>query len=435
MMLSSGDPRENPALESLAELARGDAQLPTSRQLDRGWQAVSNRLAAASRRRRAFFRWSVFAVAATASVLGILQTLALVRARSSALPALAYRIEGGSVVEGGYLRESGHASIKLLFNEGTEFDLMPGTRARLRTVDRSGARIAIEQGTASFRVTPRSGRKWLVDVGPFLVTVRGTVFTVSWDAANERFELRLRRGHVTVSGPVSGGEIALRAGQRLVVNVPKSEALITDRNPDEPWSQAVPGPTAPPAQAGKQAGLSVPGGPTGATLGTATPARPHAKPDRAHRWAEALATGRWNQILADAERAGIQATLDQASSEELFELANAARYRRRMDLAQAALLAERERFPGSARALDALYLLGRVAETSGGGTSKALQWYDEYLARAPRGTYASEAMGRKMTLTNKLEGVAQARPIAEEYLRRFPNGSYAGSARALRRAP
>jgi hypothetical protein len=39
-----------------------------------------------------------------------------------------------------------------------------------------------------------------------------------------------------------------------------------------------------------------------------------------------------------------------------------------------------------------------------------------------------------MILTDKLQGPAQARPIAEDYLRRFPKGSYAGSARALIRA-
>ena len=104
-------------------------------------------------------------------------------------PALAYRIEGGSLVDGGYLRESGGAGIRLFFAEGTEFVLMPGTRSRLRAVDAAGARIAIEHGTASFQVTPSSDHRWQVDVGPFLVTVKGTVFTVSWDAEAERFEL------------------------------------------------------------------------------------------------------------------------------------------------------------------------------------------------------------------------------------------------------
>jgi TolA-binding protein len=116
-------------------------------------------------------------------------------------------------------------------------------------------------------------------------------------------------------------------------------------------------------------------------------------------------------------------------------LADAARYRRRMELARDALLAERRRFPSSPRSLDAAFLLGRVEEASDRGVARAIEWYDEYLTRAPTGTYASEALGRKMTLTSKLEGSSQARAIAEDYLRRFPNGTYAGPARAFVRAP
>ncbi|HEX7597625.1 MAG TPA: hypothetical protein VF518_05385, partial [Polyangia bacterium] len=120
---------------------------------------------------------------------------------------------------------------------------------------------------------------------------------------------------------------------------------------------------------------------------------------------------------------------------DLLLLADAARYRRRMGLARDALGAERRRFPGSTRALDATFLLGRVEESSDLGAAKALRWYADYLAQAPGGTFASEALGRKLILTRKLEGRAQARPVAEEYLRSFPNGSYAGTARALLRAP
>src|SRR5690606_3094629 len=55
------------------------------------------------------------------------------------------------------------------------------------------------------------------------------------------------------------------------------------------------------------------------------------------RWAQDLANGRWDAILADAERLGIAPTLSSASSEDLFALANAARYRRRSNLAHDAL--------------------------------------------------------------------------------------------------
>jgi hypothetical protein len=65
----------------------------------------------------------------------------------------------------------------------------------------------------------------------------------------------------------------------------------------------------------------------------------------------------------------------------------------------------------------------------------ALTWYERCLGESPAGTYTSEALGRKMTLVERLYGPSRARPIAEEYLRRFENGTYAAAARALTRAP
>jgi TolA-binding protein len=348
--------------------------------------------------------------------------------RSLAPAALTYQIQGGSVVEGGYLRESGNGAVKLVFAEGTEFVLMPGTRGRLRAVESTGARIAIESGAASFQVTPRSEAKWLVDVGPFLVTVKGTVFTVSWDAARERFELRLQHGQVAVTGPIAGGTITLHAGQRLVINLPKEEILITEQKPEEAWLASPPAGPATPAvdrhedrPATGLAGQGDSGGApaiAGKSIGRRT-------------WAEALASGDWGRILADVDRMGVKRMLAEASSEDLFVLADAARYRRRAGLAREALLAERKRFPESVRALDAAFLLGRLEESNERGTNKAIAWYEEYLARAPTGTYASEALGRRMIATSRLQGTAQAQPIAEEYLRRFPSGTYAGAARAL----
>jgi TolA-binding protein len=148
-----------------------------------------------------------------------------------------------------------------------------------------------------------------------------------------------------------------------------------------------------------------------------------------------LARGHWDRILKEVDRAGVEATLGRVSSDDLFILADAARYRRRHDLARAALLAQRRRFPDSPRALDAIFLLGRVEESHRSGTTRAIAWYDEYLQRAPKGPLVGEALGRKMTLTDRLEGSNRARPVAEEYVRRFPKGSYAEYARGLISAP
>ena len=433
MTPSQGESKVTRALAELTDLARGSVEPPTPVRLDKGLQAISSRLAAGKARRTALLRWSMVGAIATASVLAI-GWISRLRQPTPMPQALVYRVEGGSVVDGGYLREAGKGGVKLFFAEGTEFALAPGTRGRLRTVDNLGARISIENGTASFQVTPSIDRRWLVEVGPFLVSVKGTVFTVSWDASSERFELRLRHGHVVVSGPVSGGDIALRAGQRLVVNLPTNETLITEQKPEEAWGEATIDPAPHAADSPQERPSATPEKPAMRTA-TGAPLAAAAKVEGAHGWSEALATGHLDRILAAVDRAGVRTTLDRASSEDLFALADAARYRRRMELARDALLAERRRFPGSARSLDAVFLLGRVAESSERNLVQAIRWYDEYLAHAPTGTYAAEALGRKMTLASKLDGNAKAREIADAYLQRFPNGSYAGSARALRRTP
>jgi TolA-binding protein len=342
-------------------------------------------------------------------------------------PQITYKVDGGRALEGGYLREAGHAGVNVTFSEGTEFKFAPGTRGRIREVAKEAVRVAIEHGTATFNVTPRTGRQWLIDVGPFLVTVKGTVFTVSWDPLSEQLMLNLQRGVVVVTGPVSAGEIALRTGQRLSVNLAKAETVITEENPDE--------------LSGDASTVSVPHQQNPAELSSPVANNERAEPAAARasngkvsnepRWTDELAHGQWDRILQDVNRLGVEVTLAEASSEDLFAIADAARYRRQPELARSALLALRRRFPRSSRALDATFLLGRLEEARPNGAPQAIVRYEEYLARAPSGPFAGEALGRKMTLTETLAGPARARPLAEEYLRRFPKGSYAGSARAL----
>jgi len=430
------DPSPLAILTELAHDARSQLPVPTPEELGNKWEMVSTRIAAQKARRRTLVRVSMAGVLATAVIAAwVLPRPGRLPGKATARADLSYQVEGGIVVDGGYLRESGSDTVRMRFTEGTEFVLSPGTRARLRSVSNSGARIAIEHGTASFQVTPRSEALWQVDVGPFLVTVKGTVFTVSWDAVSERFDLRLRHGEVAVTGPVSTGEISVKAGQRLVVNLPKKETVITEEddgekaaNLDSPWTDSA-DPTQAPAS---EHPAPVSGRPAVRNPALATERRIlDAKSGAGRDWVEAVAAGQWDHVLAEVDRAGVKQTLAHASSEDLLALADAARYRRRAGLARAALLAERNRFPGSPSALDAAFLLGRLEESRQGQIGEAVQWYDTYLAGAPTGTYASEALGRKIIATKALRGATAAESLAREYLRRFPVGPYAGAAREL----
>jgi hypothetical protein len=150
-------------------------------------------------------------------------------------------------------------------------------------------------------------------------------------------------------------------------------------------------------------------------------------------WPARLARGDFQGIVSDAERQGIEATLRGAQPDDLAALADAARYARRTELAQRALLAERRRFPRSVAGRDAAFFMGGLVEEGPGAAaaSSALDWYDRYLRESPSGTYASQALGRKMLMKERLGEREAARAVAVEYLRRFPTGPYADRARAV----
>jgi hypothetical protein len=153
-----------------------------------------------------------------------------------------------------------------------------------------------------------------------------------------------------------------------------------------------------------------------------------------HHWAADLAAGRFPSIVVEATALGIDGVLARSELEELAALADAARYTRHESLARGALQALRRRFPRSEQAHMAAFHLGRMAESEQDPRA-ALSWFEAYLGEVPSGTYASEALGRKMLLVQSLDGKPAARELADTYLRRFPGGTYADAARALSSTP
>jgi hypothetical protein len=423
-------------IERAAEFVRSAIAPMTPAQSESGLDLVRARLAGRQRQRVRLLRLSVAGVGVGAAACALLWILSGAEMAAPKTTSLAYQVEGGEIVDGGYLRSLGSAGMRLRFAEGSELEFLSGARGRLRSVDANGARFAIERGTASVKVAHRPGAHWLVDAGPFLITVKGTTFTVAWDATGEQLDLRMEQGMVSVTGPLSEGAITVGAGQRLAINLPKREVVLREMEGAAVLPRAS-APVSPEPEMGL--GKQGPDNDRGDTAGDVAGQRPgaHARAVAAwpRSWTTALVSGDLDSILRDVERRGLERCLAEASGEDLSALADAARYRRRDSIAKQALLTQRSRFPGSARALDAAFLLGRLEEVRDGSGRKALSWYERYLEEAPSGAYASEALGRKMIVTQELTGVAAARTVAEDYLRRFPAGTYAGAARALRRGP
>jgi TolA-binding protein len=375
-----------------------------------------------------------------AAALGVVGMLLVGRRWLPHGPApLSYAVDAGRIDESGAVQASGDREPTLRFSDGTEVLFLSGARGRVRSVDEHGARITLD-GKAKVDVVHWRDARWLFDAGPYMITVKGTSFTAEWRAADERLEVVLKNGSVAVSGPLSDEAITLRAGQRLIISSREKEVVIRDIDATE--TSAAPAAaagraweddeSAPPVTSQGLVPERAPRRGAAPPVATGTSTGTLASPHRS--WAAELAAGHFATILNDAEQRGLEASLAEVSSDDLAALADAARYSRREDVARRALTAQRRRFPASARANDAAFLLGRLEETAQ-HPDLALGWYDRCLTELPRGTYTSEALGRKMTVVQRLYGAARARPVAEEYLRRFGDGTYAAAARALTRAP
>ncbi|XXY48486.1 FecR domain-containing protein [Sorangium sp. So ce269] len=448
MLDEEKDPALSPQAARAVELARRSLGMMSPQQRVQGLLRVTERTA----RRRGFrlspLRGGALALAVAAAVLLGINGWQ----RGTRSDRLSYEVEGGAVQQDGSVQADTSSRPKVRFSDGTEVQLAEMARAHIVSVNEQGARVALDRGEVHARVVHRSEAQWLFDAGPFLVTVTGTAFALSWAPEDERLDLRLENGAVVVSGPLSGKPIAVRAGQWLTLRQRTGEVLLRELDlqqgaeaspapapssfdrAEEPSAAPAPEPLGAPAAEPTTAAAPA-AEPTTAAAPAAEPttaAAPAAEPRR--DWAGKLAAGKLDVIVDEAQRRGLDASLAESSNEELSVLADAARYTRRNDIARRALLAQRRRFPATQRGKEAAFLLGRLAETQEGGAA-ALAWFETYLKEAPQGAYASEALGRKMVIVQRLHGDAQAETVARAYLRRFPGGTYAQAARALARTP
>ena len=437
----TGDDRDDaelaPRAAALVALARRSLGHLTPNEQLRGREVLRARLAL---RRRIVWSLSLAGVGAAAFAAVLLVPRVLHRTENA--PPLAYRLEGGALAADGRIEASADVAPALRFADGTVIALARGTKGRLADVDGRGAHVTIADGTASVNVVPKPHARWRVDAGPFVINVHGTVFSAAWNEATGRLDVKLERGSVSVEGPVTGGPIAMRAGQRLTVAMHQSRVLLraiddhegdvaeSDTTTAAPVAEVAPPPVLATTPATTPAPpLLAPAPPAAVAPAPIRIAMRQPRPTRS--WPSALAAGDFGSIVDEATR-DLPRTLETSTSDDLAALADAARYRRQDELARRALDAQRRRFQGSPRAADAAFFLGRLDEKQGAGLVHALRWYDRYLNEAPSGSYVAEALGRKMVAVRDLYGVTQARTVAEEYVRRFPHGSYAGAAQALR---
>ncbi len=424
----TGSP-EDEGLRRLVELTRGTLSDEATRE---HWPVDESGLRRLERpgRGRVRLRWQAVSAIGFAALLLVAAPAAWFAVRSPG--PLTFEVINGTVGATGEIHPA-DAGTRIRFSDGSEIALDREARAQVSNVTPVGARIVLSNGRAHTFFVPKPHARWQVAAGPYVVQVTGTIFDVQWSGDSEAFDVWLEKGSVRVSGPLIGDGIAMTHGQHLLTRVKDNKILLDSQRADA--VELGPAPSAPPEPPAAPA--VDPAAAHGEATGSAeeVEAQPPAHiPARvthpaSKSWSRRMARGDFEAVVEAAERRGIESVLAHGSHAELAALADAARYTRRSRLAGRALNAERQRFPETAEGREASFFLGNLAE-DGGDRSGAVSWYGRYLREDVAGTYAAQALGRKMLIESR-RGSSSAGIDAEEYLHRFPSGSYADAARLI----
>jgi hypothetical protein len=292
-------------------------------------------------------------------------------------------------------------------------------------LDGLGGHILLERGELDARVVHSSGAQWDFEAGPFRVHVIGTRFSLSWDPARERFALDLREGAVELFAPTFDGHCVVKAGQSVAVAVRESQVS----GPCRSRGVASPG-AARPAQPPERDPVTehLRAAPDPASV---VSAKPGSSSDRAPALRARI--GGWRQLAIDGDRpaawqalsgGGFDRAEQSASAEDLLLIADLARFSRAPDRATHALLELRKRFPGSAEASRAAFLLGRIAVDQLGLPLDGARWFETYLQEQPGGSFAEEALGRQLDCYSRAAANEAAERTARLYLALHPSGAY-----------
>ena len=150
----------SPALTALTELGRDAVEPHTRADLDEAYRALRKRFVAGQVRRRALVCVTVLGAAAACVALAFRIPAMRSQRAPAPEPAVAVaRIEGGDLLEGGYLSQSGRAGVTVIFNEGA------GSSSRAARAAACGPSTPMARGSASSTAPRRCGSRPVASTG------------------------------------------------------------------------------------------------------------------------------------------------------------------------------------------------------------------------------------------------------------------------------
>lgn len=359
------------------------------------------------------------ALAAAAAVLLMMPTAVTITAEGVALEA------------GDWVAAQDGKPVTLAFSDGSRVRLGSRSGLRIQNLYPEGAHLLIERGDVFLSVNHRQDTRWMLDVGPYLIAVTGTMFDVSWNPDDQALSVEMISGSVRIEGPMIASGTDLSTGERLRASISEKRVEISAEDESEAIAALVPDPD--PAEA------IVGGLPTPSDVvpdfseESLVPSAPAAKErlQRSPTWQLMAKQGRFDEAVSLAESRGLARILTNAPANELMALGDAARHVGKLQMATDVYTTVRKRFPETTHSSAAAFDLGKMAFDQKRDLAQAARWFKACLDDRQAGMLEREATGRLMEALDRTGDASGARAAARRYLDRFPGGPHAPLARKL----
>ncbi|MDJ0761819.1 MAG: FecR domain-containing protein [Myxococcota bacterium] len=332
--------------------------------------------------------------------------------------------------------------LPIVFEGGSTLVLGAKTSATIVSSTRKNVRVALADGTVRARIKGDGKTSWVLHAGPYQVSVLGTIFNARWNATTSVFKVGVEKGLVLVSGTrLNKSGIRLAAGNHLIadgdsVTLSPDPHPRLDNRPDTPvdssnaevaavfqQGETIEDNLMPRERASDRASDR---GSSGAARKSQLTGKDHSED-----WVALCRSKNYASAIEVAAKVGIKTVINRSDVEDLWQLANAARYMHRDALAKQLLLAIRQRFGNSLRGQAATFLLGRVEIELRENPITAQKWFRTYLRENPKGPLREEALGRLMDACHKAGQTAEATDTARRYQSLYPNGAFSEMAQFI----
>ena len=282
------------------------------------------------------------------------------------------------------------------FSDGSRLEVSDGAAISLLENSGTTVRFSLEKGRARFIVTPGGPRLWQVVAGDISVTVLGTIFIVEKDASH--VGVSVERGAVSVRGAgVTDGGVRLAAGQSI--SIAFAETPVSSHPLSTPLKQAGSETAAPPSEEKRPA-------------------------IRKREWKQKAESGNYTEAFAELGASGVAALARQTRDiDELFQLADVARFSGHTSDAVAPLSAIVERSSDKGKAGLAAYTLGRLYMGQLSMPEKAIPWLDKALALGIPTALEEAVMANRIRALLMLDDTRWS-ALAKAYFERYPTGRY-----------